>query len=594
MSETLSDTRWLAIPHVILRGDLHGFSAMWSSRELEAGLHESTLVLSAATAAEPPPLELFFTHPNHDIQARWTPAAGMDKSFGLPWGPTYTSRLTNHAPVVCLYSNSGENRLTISASDALNAVGFRTDMKEETALFECVVKLFEEPHPKISRYEIRVRIDRRPLPYYEVLRQVAESWAEQPGFAPAQVPACAREPMYSTWYSFHQNLESEIILEQCRLSRPLGCDAVIVDDGWQTKDSNRGYAHCGDWEALRLRDMATLVKQVHGLGMKFLLWYSVPHIGRYSRALQRFEGKLLGFNEKRGFGVIDPRFPEAREYLIDLYVTALREWDLDGFKLDFIDSFYADREALAKTGDGRDYDSVNEAVDRLLTDAITRLRAIKPDILIEFRQCYIGPLVRKFGNMFRAGDCPADSLLNRVRILDIRLLCGNTAAHADMFMWNPGEPVESAALQLICTLFSVPQLSMRLDQLPPDHLEMVRFWLGFWREHRDALLDGYLEPLHPELNYPVVRASTSTKRVVAAYADMVVPAGADIPATLLVVNGSHRGQVVLEIASESVLYRAEVFDCRGHRVNAFELRFRAGIHALEIPAGGVLCATQIQ
>ena len=24
-------------------------------------------------------------------------------------------------------------------------------------------------------------------------------------------------------------------------------ESIIVDDGWQTDDNNRGYAYCGDW-----------------------------------------------------------------------------------------------------------------------------------------------------------------------------------------------------------------------------------------------------------------------------------------------------------------------------------------------------------
>ncbi|QTH40015.1 hypothetical protein J4772_20555 [Cohnella sp. LGH] len=55
--------------------------------------------------------------------------------------------------------------------------------------------------------------------------------------------------------------------------------------------------------------------------------------------------------------------------------------------------------------EGRDYDSVSEAVDRLLSDVMERMRAVKPDVMIEFRQKYIVPLMRKYGNMFRVADC---------------------------------------------------------------------------------------------------------------------------------------------------------------------------------------------
>lgn len=190
---------------------------------------------------------------------------------------------------------------------------------------------------------------------------------------------------------------------------------------------------------------------------------------------------------------LDPRFPEVRDYLIGLYEKALREWDLDGFKLDFIDTFEIRGEdpAVAENYAGRDFKSLPEAVDVLLSETMRRLRAIKPEVMIEFRQRYIGPAMRKYGNMFRAADCPNDAVTNRVRTIDVRMLAGDSAVHADMLMWNYAEPVETAALQLLNVLFSVPQVSVRLEAVPAEHRAMLRFYLGFWREYRDVLLDGH-------------------------------------------------------------------------------------------------------
>lgn len=142
----------------------------------------------------------------------------------------------------------------------------------------------------------------------------------------------------------------------------------------------------------------------------------------------------------------------------------------------------------------------------LLSETMRRLRAIKPEVMIEFRQRYIGPAMRKYGNMFRAADCPNDAVTNRVRTIDVRMLAGDSAVHADMLMWNYAEPVETAALQLLNVLFSVPQVSVRLEAVPAEHRAMLRFYLGFWREYRDVLLDGTLRADHPELDYPRVTA----------------------------------------------------------------------------------------
>lgn len=212
--------------------------------------------------------------------------------------------------------------------------------------------------------------------------------------------------------------------------------------------------------------------------------------------------------------------------------------------------------------------------------------------MIEFRQSYVGPLMRRYGNMFRAGDCPNDALSNRLRTLDIRLLCGNTACHSDMLMWHPSDPVESAALQIVNILFSVPQISVLLDKLPPEHHEMTRFWLAFWRENRDVLLDGELMPLHPELLYPVVLARTPNKLLAAVYSDSVVEIGDRVPPELIIVNGTLKDRVVIEANEDLGTRFLEVRNCMGHVAQTGPTQLSPGIHALRIPQAGIARLTQ--
>ena len=57
-------------------------------------------------------------------------------------------------------------------------------------------------------------------------------------------------------------------------------------------------------------------------------------------------------------------------------------------------------------GDGRDITDLEVAIDVLMKEILRRVRRARPDVLIEFRQSYTGPLMRTYGNLFRAGDCP--------------------------------------------------------------------------------------------------------------------------------------------------------------------------------------------
>ncbi len=575
---------------VTITGGNDRFQVHLSASSPEPGIDLVHIRLEAEEAERPPVFKLSWIHPVVDIHGYWQPSANTwDKSLRVDWERGFRSKATSSAPVGCFFSQSGQNRLGIAFSDALNPVTIKAGVHEESAELYCAVALFEEPSPPMKRYEATLRLDTRDFPYYETLEQIQRWWASLPGFEPAPVPETARLPMYSTWYSFHQQLTPSGVEEQCKLAKALGCDAVIVDDGWQTSNNERGYAYTGDWQVSpdKIPDMKAHVAKVHELSMKYILWYSVPFIGKHSQAWERFAGKLLGYWEEQGAGILDPRFPEVREYLIETYEKAMKDWDLDGFKLDFVDMFNLTEQSKDQFGGGRDYDSVPEAVDRLLSDVIARLRRIKPDVMVEFRQSYIGPLMRKYGNMFRVGDCPNDALQNRVGSMDIRLLCGDTAAHSDMMMWHPGEPVESAALQIVNSLFAVPQISVLLDKLPVEHMEMVKFWLAFWRENRDVLLDGKLMPRHPELLYPLVIATTSSKRIAAVYNDVVVNPGSGVPAWLTLVNGTLGKRVVLELDDDLGVRSLEVRDCRGRLVKADKVRLEPGLHLIEVPPAGL-------
>lgn len=572
-----------------LIGGNESVCADFTKEIVEEGLELVHLRLTFKGPIMPPMIRLEWKHPVDDIHGVWQPNGARNRGLNPDFLPGYASRLTNSAPVVSLFSGSGRNKMTFAFSDALNPIGLKAGVHEETAEFHCAVSLFEEALAPISSYEAILRVDCRSKPYYESLHEVQAWWSSFAAMQPAKVPSAAREPVYSTWYSFHQMLVPEEIEQQCRLAKQLGCDSVIVDDGWQTADNTRGYAYCGDWEASidKIPNMKMHVSNVQGMGMKYLLWYSVPYVGMHTKAWQRFKDKMLYVLAARGWGIVDPRYPEVREYLINIYEQALLEWGLDGFKLDFIDSFLPPAGHKLEYGNGRDYVSVPDAVDRLMTDILHRLQSINPDVMIEFRQAYVGPLMRKYGNMFRASDCPNDSIENRVRTIDIRLLSGNTPVHADMIMWNSEEPVQSAALQMINILFSVPQISVKLDRLPDQHREMLAFWLEFWKEYRYVLLDGQLKPSQPELLYPLVMAETDNTLIAAVYARTVVALDRKLPEKVLLINGTREAGLYVDYGDIRGVKKAVVKDCTGRIIKEHKQEMRV-IHKIEVPPAGLV------
>lgn len=148
-------------------------------------------------------------------------------------------------------------------------------------------------------------------------------------------------------------------------------------------------------------------------------------------------------------------------------------------------------------------------------------------MLVEFRQGYIGPRLWRYGTLLRAGDCPADAAENRMATLDIRALAGDRAVHADMLMWHPDASAEAAAAQLTAILFSVPQISVRLDLISDLHRRVLTFWLGVADRWRGVLQHGALATAGAAERFTQASTRDAATRFVVAYADGLVRIPAD-------------------------------------------------------------------
>ncbi len=539
------------------------------------------LALDADQPTVPQGVKLTCTAPGNGAYSTWSPLRSTLRQIRPNWGgQASVSRIASGAPVFAVIEAAGVNQMTIALSDALTSAEVYAGIREETADFDVRIRLFTGLSSAMTHYAVDIRVDTRAIDYTDALRDVEMWWR---GFyPPCRTPDAAQDAVYSTWYSYHQALSPEALLNECRLAAPMGMKTIIIDDGWQTGDNNRGYAYCGDWKLFpgKIPDMAQLVRDIHDLGVKVMIWYSVPYVGQFSSNYARFEGMYLSHRPEKKYSILDPRFPEVRRFLADTYATAVREWDLDGLKLDFIDNFYLAADSL-RWDDRMDCISVEEGVQKLLAEIGEALTAINPDILIEFRQNYIGPAVRTLGNMLRVADCPYCAISNRVHSVDLRLLSGETAVHSDMLMWHPQDTVQDAARQMIATLYCVPQISMRLAELPEDHLRMVCFFLKVWGDHRATLLNGRLTALNPETGYSLIKAQRDGEAVITAWerADVRL----DGCACGVIVNATGGNRLYLDADAPLV---CRIHDCMGEQLA--QLSLEPGVNCVSVPESGVV------
>lgn len=510
----------------------------------------------------PEPVKIkWFTGANGGYAA-WSPLEVYAHGIKPNWQKTETlSRSAFGMPMQQYISADGENAVMVSVADARIPLKIRSGVVEETGNIEWELVLFSAKTEKMEKYSTVLRIDERKIAYEAMIKETAARWRDEKTL---NSNPHTLEPVYSTWYAYHQQLTLELLCE-LKAAAALGMKTVIIDDGWQTDDNSRGYAYCGTWKTAKSKipDMKAFVKAVHEIGMKVMLWYSVPFVGVHSEVWKEFKDKLL-YDINGEYGVLDPRYPQVREYLISIYEQAVKAWELDGLKLDFIDCFELRKESCVSHPD-MDTLSVEKAVCSLLEDICSRLTAIKSDMLIEFRQNYIGPLMMTYGNMLRAGDCPMDAVTNRIRTVNLRLTSGKTTVHSDMLMWNYEETAETVANQLINVLFSVPQISIRIEKLSKAHYAMLCFYLKLWESNREIIMSGNIRALHPEANYTLVYAEMENKLVAVAYGEKLLYIEEKISYAVFI-NGTGTENLYLE--TEDKKYNYGIYNCMGQVVES--------------------------
>ena len=521
--------------------------------------------------------------PSSGIMYKWDSQCGLARCLSPHWDDVFSSMLSSNSPVTSYFDGNGNNAYCWALSECKKLMRLQNGIEDQYGWLKLAFSFGVRQYTNEYTTKVTLRVDKRPVTLMEAVEAVARWWEEDCGMTPLQVPASAKDPLYSFWYSYHKEVNEQLVEGKCRWAKDLGFDICIVDDGWQADEVEHGYFRCGDWVPApsKFADMAKHVKRVQDMGMKYILWYAVPLMGHLSEHFDHFKDMLLRDAPHLHAAILDPRYRAVREFVVDTYKRALLDWDLDGFKLDFVDTWH-ETENNAPYNEKMDIPALQDAVDVCMTQIVAELVKLKPDVLLEFRQSYIGPHMKRFGNMFRVGDCAGNYLKNRASILDLRMLMGSQAVHSDMLMMCPFEKVEHNAIQIVSCMFGVLQYSGRMEEMTKELAEMSMFWLSFMKEHKDLLLEGKLEAFEPHLTYTWAKSTLGDECALGVYAidKCVRPEPVD---TIYLANGCSGNRVLVELEGD---YDVKVVDCRG-RVQSQGRQTFSGITVLPIPSGGL-------
>lgn len=571
----------------ILHADGRNFRCALTLIKNENDITVYKFTLVSDTPVSPKPVTAEFVLDKDDVYSVFRPNASSICTLSADWSAVKNNaRSGSGAPLVSLIGRTDNNRCTVSLSDCKNPTCISVGLHEEDCTVLLNVAFFTQTVSPLKEYSAEIRLDFRDISACESIKAV-RAWWKACGYVSAAAPDSATLPMYSTWYSMHQNFTADTITAQCKTAKTLGMDTVIIDDGWQTDDNNRGYAYCGDWEVCKkkINDFKALVNKLHSIGMKVMVWFSVPYVGKNSECSKRFAGKYLYCDDYIGAYVLDPRFPEVRRYLCGVYERFAKDYGIDGFKLDFIDSFKLTEGS--ENGNSGDCVSLEDGICKLLEEIESTLKCVNPDTMIEFRQTYMGGVMQRYGNMIRVADCPANAQVNKFGTLELRLLSYGVAVHADPIVWHTDESVENAAMQLNHTLFAVPQISVDLTELPLSHRKMLAYYLSYQRENKDVLLYGDLTVSGFIHGFTSAVASTDRKKIHVAYDGIVCVQAGDFD----VINATGNDCVALK-TTQPFDCSVTVVNCMGETVRKEFAHFSKGLNEISIPVSGFAFFTE--
>ena len=418
-----------------------------------------------------------------DVHSYWhsfMPSAGER----IPWTISTSFAAQRGMPFVVFFNTAHINKLAVGLVNCDCDCTFSGRMNQETGCYDITWELAAPGGIKdfFFWYDQGARPWQAEIPL----------WREHLENINCDYPAYVWEPVFCTWYAVHGALTQDWTEKTAAKAAELGFKTFILDDGWCYPDMKRvspetigtWYEKVGDWQVdtTKFPDFKGHVERVQKMGLKYLLWVAPYLIGDHSAMYERLKkipGAIFG-DYLEGYYKLAPENAEAALPMLDLMEKLLKEYNLDGLKVDFLDQIHPDIDAPRA-----------EACYNFTAELAKRVRKQKSDAMIEFRQSYAVPRMLACGTQFRAGDAPFDFLLNLRRIAQIRLALGDgVPVHADPAYWPADELPVNISRHFIAMMAGVPMLSVEFADLNAESEAICRFWIDFYKKNASWLKDA--------------------------------------------------------------------------------------------------------
>lgn len=443
------------------------------------------------------------------------------------------------------------------------------------------------------------RLDTRGLSWFDTIAEYT-TWVESTApIAVRRPPPAAWEPIWNTWYPFGQNINQQIIRENAVLCRQAGITTLCIDAGYNNAltrgmanaaDIDQFNAHTGDWVADpgKFPRFRALVDELHQQGHHVTVWVAPFIAGRATRAYTRVRSMLMRSASGSERIYLCPSHPDTPTYLADTFLNLARDYDLDGFWLDFMDGLHEPCHATHPHATP----SPGEGYNRCLAAVRDAVLGWKPGFQIETRMKMSNINVKQFASTLETYDMPFDFDLNRGYGLVMRSFAGRVAAKLDPCQWHIHESDMNVAKSCATVTFAgVPVFGVDFRLLRESHRKVVTAWMRFYRRHQADFARADCRPVGFNVHFPQFVAHTGSKSFHYIGSAATAPAPAHNSREIYTANASDNRRITLVLDGvEPGAWRKQIFDCFLEPRTETTISIERPTLALDerIPEGGML------
>lgn len=434
--------------------------------------------------------------------------ANTDLDFLGTLGSVAQSHASSHDPVLMALEGNGTNLCTFgmawTAPETLirwsPTVGLEPWKREYSLSFS---RPMLDGVPLVTReYRDGIFLSLHAESWYAAMRRYAAFVDQWRGYQPRPASPHALAPCWSVgWTTFPEGQPRDkgdmqkIIESQLPLAQELGFGSVHVDIDW----SPDGY-YRPDPE--RFPDFSGMMKKLREAGMVLEVHVSTPNLVQQAPSFERLKPSIMTTktnpkgSDEWGRYCLCPRTEGMRDHLVESVQYMVRDLGIKSIWVDFNDlGIYFEP---CQAPHAHAWSTNGEGWDAQMKAFATAAWAMDPEVAIIARRSTANVHNKPYLTHGCAPDCEYGQAQQRREAIFIRSCGPGMIPYTFHGVWADSEPETEVAQHMASyVLLTVPVVCQDLSRLPAGHLDVIRAWLKFYREHAADIVYGDLEPLVP-------------------------------------------------------------------------------------------------